>query len=54
MQGERAVLRESEWDEVVDKTLELYGKPEVVYDREMFTKLTNLEGGGASNAAKLR
>ena len=48
------VYSKAGWDEVVDKTLELYGKPEVVYDREMFTKLTNLEGGGTSNAAKLR
>ena len=41
------------WDEVVDKTLELYRKPEVVYDRQMFTETSNLVGKNVSNTAKL-
>lgn len=41
------------WDEVVDKTLELYREPDVVFDRKKFMEPKSLAGSNISNTAKL-
>lgn len=41
------------WDEVVDKTLELYRESDVAYDRRVFTGSQNLVGSKISSTAKL-